>query len=184
MALEEDRKMEESLSALVDGELERAAARGLLAHVGGDHGLSRCWADYHLIGDVLRGTGVSVFAFERFRTALAAEPAICLTTSGGSRPAANVPLRLSLSFAAAAAAAVLVGWMAWPMTQNSPAAADKIAAAREHAVQAVPAAASVPSAHGFEDYLLAHQRFAPSFAMQGAAPYVRLVGDDAPKGRK
>jgi hypothetical protein len=38
--------------------------------------------------------------------------------------------------------------------------------------------ATVPAAQGVSDYLLAHQRFSPAFAMQGVAPYVRTVADE------
>jgi len=168
--------MEENLSALVDSELGADALGALVGLVGADHQLARRWADYHLIGDVLRGTGMCPFEVERFRLALAAEATVFVPPARGGRWTASVPLRRSLSFAAAAVAVVLVGWMAWPMVQRAPATGDKSAASHAFAESG-----GIPSAHGVEDYLLAHQRFSPSFAMQGAAPYVRFVGD-APKG--
>jgi sigma-E factor negative regulatory protein RseA len=36
----------------------------------------------------------------------------------------------------------------------------------------------VPVAQGVNDYLLAHQRFSPSSAMGGIAPYVRTVSEE------
>jgi sigma-E factor negative regulatory protein RseA len=49
---------------------------------------------------------------------------------------------------------------------------------------AVPALATValppavvPAAQGVNDYVLAHQRFSPSSAMGGMAPYVRTVSE-------
>jgi sigma-E factor negative regulatory protein RseA len=37
--------------------------------------------------------------------------------------------------------------------------------------------AVVPAAQGVNDYVLAHQRFSPSSAMGGMAPYVRTVSE-------
>jgi sigma-E factor negative regulatory protein RseA len=173
--------MEENLSALVDGELNADALSGFVVRVGLDQGLARRWADYHLIGDVLRGTVVRPFEIERFRAALAKEPTVYAPGAAG-RWTPSVPLRRTLSFAAAAAAIVFVGWMAWPMVQGGP-IQHLAAGAKIEQVQPVAQAAAIPSARGVEDYLLAHQRFSPSFAIQGAAPYVRLVGD-ASKGQQ
>jgi len=39
-------------------------------------------------------------------------------------------------------------------------------------------APDVSKARTVENYLLAHQRFSPSNAMQGVAPYVRLVVEE------
>jgi hypothetical protein len=48
-------------------------------------------------------------------------------------------------------------------------------------VAATPAAyvtqVAVPAGEGAKDYLLAHQRYSPSNAMQGVAPYVRTVAE-------
>ena len=91
------------------------------------------------------------------------------------RLAAGSPVRRALSAAVAAVAVGMVGWMAWPMLQDGP--LQRLVGAPGRTV--VQASAGVPAASGVEDYLLAHQRFSPSFAMQGAAPYVRLVDDTA-----
>ena len=47
--------MSESLSAWIDGELNAARARQLLAQIKRDAGLREKWHCYHLIGDALRG---------------------------------------------------------------------------------------------------------------------------------
>ncbi|MBI2318303.1 MAG: anti-sigma 24 factor, partial [Betaproteobacteria bacterium] len=80
---------------------------------------------------------------------------------------------LAMSLAAGAAAIALVVWMALPQggTQQPPIAA----AGPASAPQPQPA----PVATEVEDYLLAHQRFSPSGAMQGVASYVRTVADEA-----
>jgi len=163
--------MEENLSALVDGELDTGAGRRLMRRMGADEDLSRCWAEYHLIGDALRGMAEASFELPRFRAALEREPTVFSPLS--SRIAASMPARRVLSAVAAGVAIALVGWMAWPMVQDGP--LQRLTGAGSP----VQAAAVVPSARGVEDYLLAHQRFSASFAMQGAAPYVRLVDDTA-----
>ena len=49
-------------------------------------------------------------------------------------------------------------------------------------IAAVPAGevkqVAVPAGEVANDYLLAHQRYSPSNAMQGVAPYVRTVSEE------
>jgi sigma-E factor negative regulatory protein RseA len=47
--------MNEKISTLMDGELDRDAAMMAIKHLGQDHGRRETWDQYHLIGDVLRG---------------------------------------------------------------------------------------------------------------------------------
>ena len=64
-----------------------------------------------------------------------------------------------------------VGWMALSgVPQDSP----QIAAIPAAAVKQV----AIPAGEGARDYLLAHQRYSPSSAMQGVAPYVRTVAEE------
>ena len=88
------------------------------------------------------------------------------------RPAAGVRIyaRRTVQAAAALAAFALVAWMALPVIQGDP----------QSQIAQVPA----PSASEVQSYLLAHQRYSPSSAMQGVAPYVRLVATDAAGGGK
>jgi len=166
--------MQESLSALIDGELDAEAVNGALGRLRAEPGLEQCWADYHLIGDVLRSGAPPLFDTVRFREVLAAEPTVF--TPRASRWLQPVPVRRALSAAVAAGAVAFVGWIAWPTLTGAPAAnlaKEGLPAGR------VAAAAGIPQAHGVEDYLLAHQYFSPSFAMHGTAPYVRLVDSPA-----
>jgi hypothetical protein len=41
-----------------------------------------------------------------------------------------------------------------------------------------PPLVAVPLAQGVGDYLLAHQRFSPSLAIGGIAPYIRSVTEE------
>jgi sigma-E factor negative regulatory protein RseA len=43
---------------------------------------------------------------------------------------------------------------------------------------------AAPAGNGANDYLLAHQRYSPSSAMQGVAPYVRTVAERRVSARR
>lgn len=160
--------MKETLSAWMDGELSGAQARSLLPQLKHDAELRRNWDCYHLIGDALRGVqGADLCA--KVCARLDAEPTV-LAPQRRIRPE---KLRFTaLSLAAGMAAVALVAWMALPGTQPD---ALPLAAAPAPATEVRQAA--VPAGEGAKDYLLAHQRYSPSSAMQGVAPYVRTVAE-------
>lgn len=151
--------MKETMSALVDGELDDAEASRQFASLRGDPDMRRDWDTCHLIGDALRGH-LSMPVASRVAQRLESEPTVLAPKS---RPApARHYARWALSAAASIAALLLVSWMALPMFQS----------------EAQPQMALAPAAVGVQNYLLAHQRYSPSSTMQGVAPYVRLVADE------
>lgn len=156
--------MKENLSAWIDDELSSQQVGVLPSQIKQDAELRRSWDCYHLIGDALRGVqGPDLCAGVRAR--LDAEP----TVLAPQRRKNPEQLRwAALSMAASVAAVALVAWMALSGTQQNSVqlAAVPAPAARLAAVQA---------GQGATDYLLAHQRYSPSSAMQGVAPYVRTV---------
>ena len=158
--------MKQNLSAWMDDELSGQQADALPAQIKGNAELRRDWDCYHVIGDALRGIqGPDLSA--RIRARLDAEPTV-LAPRGRSKPE---KLRwAALSMAASVAAVAFVGWMALPGTQQ-----DNMRVASAPARE-VPQAVA-PAGGGANDYLLAHQRYSPSNAMQGVAPYVRTVSD-------
>jgi sigma-E factor negative regulatory protein RseA len=92
----------------------------------------------------------------------------------------------AVSIAASLSAVALVAWIAF----HNPLAPTEIANATPAPVpvSAAPAAseqlASVPSEGHMNEYLMAHQEFSPSTAIQGLAPYIRSVsGTQQAKGR-
>ena len=93
------------------------------------------------------------------------------------RSTADWVRRMAMPVAAGAAAVAFVGWNFLSGVQES-----------VPQVAAVPAtelkAAVIPAAVGVKDYLLAHQRYSPSSAMQGVAPYVRTVAEERTATRK
>lgn len=165
--------MKDTLSAWMDSELDRRQAGPLLPRIKHDAELRGCWDCYHLIGDALRGVhGPDLSAGIRER--LDAEPTV-LAPQRRKKPE---PLRwAAMSVAAGAAAVMFVGWIALSGTQQAPVQ-----------IAAVPAAevqqAAVPAGAGANDYLLAHQRYSPSSAMQGVASYVRTVAEERSSARR
>jgi sigma-E factor negative regulatory protein RseA len=165
--------MKETLSAWIDSELSEQQAGPLLPQLKRDAQLRHSWDCYHLIGDALRGVeGADLSAGIRDR--LDAEPTV-LAPQRRSKPEKRH--WAALSVAASAAAVAFVGWMALPGTRHEPVQVAVVPAAE---VQKV----AVPAGEGAKNYLLAHQRYSPSSAMQGVAPYVRTVAEERRGARR
>jgi sigma-E factor negative regulatory protein RseA len=153
--------MNERISALMDGELDEAEAHHALVQIRNEAESRNSWDTYHLIGDALRDH-VAPGVAGKVRERLALEPTVLAPQRRYSRPKI---VQIALSAAAGMAGIALVAWMAFPgLTPPEP------------QVAAIPAPAA-PAAVGVDDYLLAHQSFSPSGAMQGVASYVRTVSD-------
>jgi sigma-E factor negative regulatory protein RseA len=159
--------MKENLSAWMDGELGDHQARQLPQQLKRDAELRGDWDCYHLIGDALRGVqGPDLCA--KICARLDAEP----TVLAPQRRSTAEKLRwIALSAAASIAAVAFVGWMALSGVQQD---SVQIAAMPAAEVKQV----AVPAGEVANDYLLAHQRYSPSNAMQGVAPYVRTVSEE------
>ena len=179
----------EQISALMDGELDEARARALCAQIRNDE-TWECWASWHVIGDALRSECIAQRGFnKRFAERLAAEPTIL---SPGS--AAGAPFRLSgfqgalsarrIQYAMAAgamlAAVGLVGWFGVQEFRLGPGLNELASAAPARASTTTAPIVSVASRKaqvGISPYLLVHQEYSPTTAMQGVRPYVRTVAD-------
>jgi len=159
--------MKENLSAWMDGELGDQQGRQLPQQLKRDVALRGYWDCYHLIGDALRGVqGPDLCA--KICARLDAEP----TVLAPQRRSTAEKLRwFALSAAASIAAVAFVGWMALSGVQQ-----DSVQIAAAPAVEVKQVA--VPAGEVANDYLLAHQRYSPSNAMQGVAPYVRTVSEE------
>jgi len=167
-------KMNERISALMDGERDDSDLAQDLAHLKNNPDLRRTWDTYHLIGDVLRDHVVPGFV-ARVSERLTAEPTVLAPPR---REASGKRTQIALSAAAGAAGVALVAWMALPALRPEP---QQVAVS---AAQPAPVVAATPAAVGVENYLLAHQSYSPAGAMQGVAPYVRTVSDQQGKRRK
>ncbi len=166
--------MKETLSAWMDDELGPEQAAGILPQLKRDAQLRRDWDCYHLIGDALRGIeGADLCAAVRAR--IDAGPTVFAPQR---RNRAGKLRWAAMSLAASVAAASFVGWIALSGTQQD---SVQVAVVPVSDVQPVvdPISKIQPVAVAagpvVNDYLLAHQRYSPSNAMQGVAPYVRTV---------
>jgi sigma-E factor negative regulatory protein RseA len=164
------------ISLLVDGELDAEHFEGVCASLR-DTGSLKTWACYHVIGDALRGSVASSPGFgTRFAALLAAEPTVLAPPR--RRPA---PAAMAWAAAATVAAVSVVGWVAMttlPASDGGIAAA--IATAKQAAgVRAVDARPAIDN-----EYLLVHQEYSPTTAIQGARPYLRAVAATDPDARK
>jgi len=168
--------MKDRLSALMDGELDDRSAAEVIAALGHDDAAVRTWCTYQLISDAMRESRVLSGSFTaRFSERLAAEPTVLAPRA----LQAESRKWFALSAAASAAAVALVGWLAFaPQPAVVPAAAPVAQAPVETKPNIVP----LPTAAN--DYLLAHQGFSPRISLQGMAPYVRTVSEQAVESRR
>ena len=98
----------EHLSALMDGELDPEQEAALLAQWRSDGDMPRVWNEYHLIGDLLRESGINHTRLgERVSQAMAQEPTVLAPPQ--HRAAPKPPARW-LAVAAAVAAVAVTTW--------------------------------------------------------------------------
>jgi sigma-E factor negative regulatory protein RseA len=159
----------EEISLLMDGELDAHRVDGVCS------GLreARCiatWVCYHVIGDALRGSYPPTPGFStRFAERLAAEPTVLAPQQRKAAPAA-----MALAVAATVAAVSVVGWVAFATIPTAPSTV--LSAARQAAsVRAADARRQVDN-----EYLLVHQEYSPTTAIQGVRPYLRAVAASEP----
>jgi len=168
--------MKERLSELMDGELDDKSAAEVIQALGSDREAVGAWRTYQLISDAMRESRLLSADFAaRFSERLAQEPT--LLAPRALRPQSR--RWYALSAAASLAAVALVGWMAFaPQPQVAPSPAPVAQVETETKPDLVP----LPTAAN--DYLLAHQGFSPRVSLQGMAPYVRTVSEQAVELRR
>ena len=161
----------EEISLLVDGELDVERIEGVCTRLRNADSMTT-WVCYHVIGDALRGSSAIMPGFAaRFATRLAAEPTVLSPPRRGPAPAA-----VAWAAAATVAAVSVVGWVA--MT-TLPLGDTSLATARQAA--SVRAADTRPAVDN--EYLVVHQEYSPTTAIQGARPYLRAVAATDPNAR-
>jgi sigma-E factor negative regulatory protein RseA len=171
----------ERISQLMDGELGAHESRLQLRRLEQDGELVQAWATYHLIRDVLRDeAGVSAGFAQRVCDRLRQEPAVIAPQS---RLIAGV-VRHRLPLAAAVAGIAIVGWLALtplPPVARAPSlmTENAVPPAGKEAPRAVPRPVALADAQ-MNEYLLAHQEYSPTTAIQGVASYVRTVSNEDP----
>ncbi len=170
----------DELSALVDGELSPEQAERALARLLDDPAAQARWLAYHTQADALRFPTPAALddqAFlARFGERFSSEPVHLPVPARASRPVRSTRqwrrawLRYGMPGAAAAAAIATVTWMTYPhLLDRGAMTADTLTASNT----ADRAAAAAPAMS--QDFLLAHQQYAPSSRLHGVAPYVRTA---------
>ncbi|MGQ0579890.1 MAG: sigma-E factor negative regulatory protein [Betaproteobacteria bacterium] len=168
----------ERLSAFMDGELDAHEAAGQLRRLKEDPQLLDAWETYHLIGDAMRGeAGYAPGLAVKISSRLAAEPTVL---APGPRMQLRNVRRLAFSAAASIAGVALVAWLA---LFDNPFVAQQNLAVKQGPPAVQTQLAATPANGAVNDYLLAHQQFSPSTAMQGVASYVRTVSGQNPEQR-
>jgi len=190
--------MSEQLSALMDGELAPDEMARQISALKNDSALNQTWVAYHVLSDALRKSPqLSLDFTAKLAQQLAEEP----TVLAPQRKSKLSTPRYAMPLAASVAAVSLVGVLAWQMVRVNQAdapialAAAPVAATQQVAVakpKAAPStqvvAAKTPEVVQFSrvvsnSYLLAHQEFSPSYAMEGIPAYVRTVSEQQESGR-
>ena len=168
----------ERISAFMDGELEDHEAAAQVRRLKEDPELRAAWETYHLVGDAMRGeAGYPSGLAASISVKLAAEPTVLAPSP---RMQSRNVRRVALSAAASIGGVALVAWLALfdnPFLPRQNLAVNQAPLGAQTQIAATPANGSV------NDYLLAHQQFSPSTAMQGVASYVRTVSGQNPEQR-
>ena len=156
----------EVVSAMVDGELGPQEGMAFLARIKSSPEWRDDWATYHLIGDTLRQLPQLSDSFEqRVTQRLADEPTIL-------SPRRSAIVKRPLVALSAAASIVAITFAAWQSTQP---ALDLNAPVHLADNRNLSTAPDLQRRQNVGEYLIVHQEYSPSIAMQGVAPYVRTV---------
>lgn len=138
---------DDSLSALLDGELSDQTAQQQIRHLGGDPAARARFAEYCTIGDLLRGHQHDVPDLtERVMAALEREPTVLA-------PRRNPPAQRGRLLWLAAAAVAAITWSLWSVAPRQD--------------MALPLAARTPAGEVTPEvtpYLAAHQDYAQAVA--------------------
>lgn len=170
--------MKHKISALMDGELDAHELHEPLSALDEEGEARETWRTYHLISDALRGGAMlAANCAPRVARRLAQEPTLLGPLPAAVRSPERSRWFVPSALAASVAAVALVGWVALAPVQGPAPAPAPIAQAPQAERSRAPARLPVTSAT--QDYLIAHQAFSPRNSLQGMAPYVRSVSDQA-----
>ena len=169
--------MNEKLSALMDGELPRDEAQGVIKTLGGDSAQRESWDAYHLIGACLRGDATGDTAgpsLTRNRCTdgifarLATEPTILAPAAIRTPSRVEGRTRMALAMAASLVTVSAVGVVAFKQQQG--ATVSPVTLVQQVAPQPVgdTALQRAQADLRVNDYLVVHRQFANPSAFQAA----------------
>jgi sigma-E factor negative regulatory protein RseA len=170
--------MNERISALMDGELNRDDAATLIKSLSSDQGRRNCWDEYHLIRDAVNGENVEQINARRARcdaifARLADEPTI-LAPTAMKRRATEKRTRIALAMAASAVTVSAIAVVAMKQ-QQSVGVVPTTQLVQQTAPRPLVLNASTQSAQQgaaemrVNDYLAIHRQFSNADAFQNAA---------------
>lgn len=164
--------MKTRISALVDGELDSHEIDEVLGAVRHSREMRSQWCDFLVIGAALRRErGLDIDVTARVMSALETEPTVLAPKPRRS----DEWRRPALALVASAAGVAVVAWLALsPGRETSPLLAGVPAGG-----QRVAATVQSQSSPRLQEYLVAHQAYAPSGAMVGGARNIRTVSVSA-----
>ncbi len=164
------------ISAFMDGETSRIEAKQAILRLHQEDDCRVSWETFHLISDVMRGDSILRDDFTaRLAARLEQEPTVLSPRPllGGKIP------RYALSAAASLAAVAVVLTLVLtdnPLNTTHPQTASLMAGMPQAQMASiVPQPVSAAYRNRVNEFLMAHQEFSPSTALQGVAPYVRTV---------
>jgi sigma-E factor negative regulatory protein RseA len=160
--------MKTRISALMDGELESHEIAETLRALRRSPEMRGEWCESQLIGAALRRErGLEIDITARVMAAIEPEPTVMAPKPG----CATEWRRPALALAASAAGVVVVAWLALaPGSDPAP-----LLAAAPAALQRIQVAGQSKSTPRLQEYLVAHQAYAPAGAMVGGARNIRTV---------
>lgn len=178
-------KLNEQVSACVDGETDAGESELLLRRLSQDDALRSRWARYHLISDALKNNlpdQPSLSLADRIHDAVAREatPHPRFSVKRLLKPAAGLAIAASVAaLAVLAVRSVPNGANPEPAAQIASVATTVVAPAQYQRVQGTRWDSAQPEvAARLNTYMLNHSGHAESSGMQAVLPYVRIVGYD------
>lgn len=170
--------MNEKLSALMDGELARDDAEGVIKTLGADSAQRESWDAYHLIGACLRGDSTGKIAggasarnacADAIFARLASEPTVLAPAAIRKPSRVESRTRMALAVAASVVTVSAVGVVA--LKQQQGASVAPVTLVQQVAPQPVADATRQRAQADLRvnDYLVVHRQFANPSAFQAAA---------------
>ena len=168
--------MNEKLSALMDGELARDEAQGVIRSLGADTGQRESWDAYHLIGACLRGDAIGKDGLEVERKVctdaifarLATEPTILAPATIRKPSLVESRTRMALAMAASVVTVSAVGIVAFKQQQGATVAPVTLVQQVAPKPVADVTRQRAQSDLRVNDYLVVHRQFANPNAFQAA----------------